>query len=62
MSVIISKPNFNHIDKVRLPKDNFRIEECTCSCSSKNKNILDCWNMFQTAIIAYGENRENDSF
>lgn len=29
------------------------IYECDSICKSKNKNILNCWNMFQTACCAY---------
>lgn len=29
------------------------ILDCQASCTSKNKNIIDCWNMFQSMVACY---------
>ncbi|WP_288060003.1 hypothetical protein [Thomasclavelia cocleata] len=29
------------------------IKDCQSSCKAKNKNIIDCWNMFQSACACY---------
>ena len=30
------------------------LDDCTASCSGNNKNILNAWNLFQAAVVAYG--------
>lgn len=35
------------------------ILDCQASCASKNKNIIDCWNMFQSMIACYNLGETN---
>ena len=34
------------------------IKDCASSCKPKNKTIVECWNLFQLAIINYHNNKK----
>lgn len=36
------------------------LKDCSASCTGKNKNIIDCFNMFNAAIAAYHLRESND--
>jgi hypothetical protein len=38
------------------------LDECNSSCKGSSKNLLTCWNMFQTAVAAYanGNTKQSD--
>lgn len=40
------------------------VDDCTASCKGRGKNILNCWNLFQSAIAchAIGRDEESDFF
>lgn len=40
------------------------IDDCTASCKGNGKNIISCWNMFQSAVACYtlGKIEEADFF
>jgi len=40
------------------------IDDCNASCKGSGKNILTCWNLFQSALAAYelGRTKEADFF
>lgn len=40
------------------------IDDCTATCKGNGKNIITCWNMFQSAIAchALGKNKEAEFF
>lgn len=29
------------------------VKDCSAGCNVKNKKVIDCWNMFQSAVAAY---------
>ena len=35
------------------------INDCKSSCTAKNKNVIDCWNMFQSAIACHTQGLED---
>lgn len=40
------------------------IDDCTYTCKNKGKNIVNCWNLFQSAVAAYniGKIKEADFY
>lgn len=40
------------------------VDDCTASCKGNGKNIISCWNLFQSAIACreLGKNKEADFF
>ena len=40
------------------------IDDCSAICKNSNKNILSCWNLFQSALACHtlGKNKEADLF
>ena len=37
------------------------LNDCTANCKGNNKNIITCWNMFQTACAAYQINKTKEA-
>lgn len=37
------------------------LNDCTANCKRNNKNIITCWNMFQTACAAYQINKTKEA-
>lgn len=37
------------------------IKDCASSCKPKNKTIIECWNLFQLAVINYHNNKINEA-
>lgn len=37
------------------------LEDCNATCKGSGKNIVNCWNMFQSAVAAYQLGRANEA-
>lgn len=38
-----------------------QIDDCTSSCKGNGKNIITCWNLFQSAVAAYNLDRKKEA-
>ena len=37
------------------------ISDCTTTCKDNAKNLISCWNLFQSAVAAYNLNKKKEA-